>query len=615
MHSLGHDQQTYTSLKNALLKKYQCTAQEYAKNFRQATPLESQDIDSFVTRLKMLFDAWIDLDGCKDKSFHQLRDLILRDQLYRSLDEEVVTFVKERTPKTVEEVLDIIYSYVDAHPSKPLGKRFNVGNASLSKTINASDNHYKDNKPEFVTHEKTYNGNYSNRYNQDHSPNFRENRWSRRDFNGTRRRYNSSHWHDRRTSSPPRSNDYNRQWNSRNNYYSPQGRPSFRPQNEAHVSAALSTKNNRGLPLYQCTIGNIAATCLRDTGSNVNAVSSQFVNHKQYTGRYSNCTMFDGSSKTFPIAKIRVDTPFISGVIDVLVIGNPITDLIIGNGEHVANSALQNNVFTCAAFIGNEEIPTSCRETKQRDLHPISETPLDTRNTPVKKIHQTTDNSPKIVEGKRRREDKVSIVSFLLSWFILLSSSLNFYKIARLISIFTLLSLIQFSFTTTMQENIFEPKATFIRERHAIHRGLNSRLPDTSTCYLHRTIDNFVYHHQIYSEYNFSNVLEASHLLTTTDRSLEDNKIRLLNAISIIDWQFITLLDKLCNKLSINDYRQLPFKALQTCTKLMQLEHTSCFNSTRSAFIHTMVHILINVLFTFLPLMTYLLSENHVISH
>ncbi|RUS78141.1 hypothetical protein EGW08_014089, partial [Elysia chlorotica] len=157
---------------------------------KQATPLESQDIDSFVTRVKMLFDAWIELDGCEAKTFDQLRDLMIREQLYRSLDDDLVVFIRERTPKNIEELISIVHTYVGAHPDKTLGKRFNVGNVAYNKGATTTNTH---------------------------------------------------------------------------------------------------------------------------------------------VGRYTSCTMFDGSARKFPIAKINVSTPFITGVIEALVIEHPITDLIIGN--------------------------------------------------------------------------------------------------------------------------------------------------------------------------------------------------------------------------------------------------------------------------------------------
>ena len=349
LHSLGHDQQNYTTLKNALLKKYQCTALEYSKNFRQATPLESQDIDSFVTRVKMLFDAWIELDGCEAKTFDQLRDLMIREQLYRSLDDDLVVFIRERTPKNIKELISIVHTYVGAHPDKTLGKRFNVGNVAYNKgattTSTVSGRQYNDKPP----HNKntSQRGNKIN-YEQARTTGYDKERRSRRDnysddnFRyGPRNHYRtrSYHGYDPRMAPSRYGNKHRdqRHWHNNQDYF--RGQPRYEHRNNAHISAALNTNNN-GLPLFPCKINNTSATCLRDTGSNVNAVAARYVNIEQHVGRYTSCTMFDGSARKFPIAKVNVSTPFITGVIEALVIENPITDLIIGNSDSVSDTEL-----------------------------------------------------------------------------------------------------------------------------------------------------------------------------------------------------------------------------------------------------------------------------------
>ena len=122
-------------MKQALLKKFLCTAADYNNKFRNATPLPSEDADAFISRLEMVFDRWVELSEIEKGNYEQLRDLILRDQIYSSLHSDIVMFLKERSPKSVKEIRSLAEKYRTAHPSKPLAKDHSIlANVGVSKT-------------------------------------------------------------------------------------------------------------------------------------------------------------------------------------------------------------------------------------------------------------------------------------------------------------------------------------------------------------------------------------------------------------------------------------------------------------------------------------------------
>ena len=104
LQTLSLEQQNYNYLKQALLKKFLCTAADYNNKFRNAIPLPSEDADAFISRLEMVFDRWVELSEIEKGNYEQLRDLILRDQIYSSLHSDIVMFLKERSPKSVKEI-------------------------------------------------------------------------------------------------------------------------------------------------------------------------------------------------------------------------------------------------------------------------------------------------------------------------------------------------------------------------------------------------------------------------------------------------------------------------------------------------------------------------------
>ncbi|GFO41199.1 reverse transcriptase [Plakobranchus ocellatus] len=132
--TLSVEQQTYACLKQALLKKFLCTAADYNVKFRTAVPTNTEDADAFISRLETVFDKWLELSNIEKGHFEGLRDLILRDQIYASLHKELVMFLKERSPISVKEVRNLADKYRTVHPAKPIAKEFEiVANVGVTK--------------------------------------------------------------------------------------------------------------------------------------------------------------------------------------------------------------------------------------------------------------------------------------------------------------------------------------------------------------------------------------------------------------------------------------------------------------------------------------------------
>ena len=74
---------------------------------------------------------------------------------------------------------------------------------------------------------------------------------------------------------------------------------------------------------------------LRDTGCTAIFISEQFVAYEDLTGKERGVTLADGSTKVCNEAQIKIDTPYISGVVDALVMNNPFADLAVGKFGYV----------------------------------------------------------------------------------------------------------------------------------------------------------------------------------------------------------------------------------------------------------------------------------------
>ncbi|GFO03176.1 reverse transcriptase [Plakobranchus ocellatus] len=91
----------------------------------------------------------------------------------------------------------------------------------------------------------------------------------------------------------------------------------------------------------QAEINGREFSCLRDTGSNVHAISKNKIAESDYISYSAKYRLFDGSVKDFSIARIHAETPFVTGVLEALVVEDPIAHLIIGNHGKVSGSPLK----------------------------------------------------------------------------------------------------------------------------------------------------------------------------------------------------------------------------------------------------------------------------------
>ena len=60
-------------------------------------------------------------------------------------------------------------------------------------------------------------------------------------------------------------------------------------------------------------------------------VKREFVSEKQLTGKVGYMLLIDNTLRRVPVAKIRVDTPYLTGEVEAQCLPDAIYDLIIGN--------------------------------------------------------------------------------------------------------------------------------------------------------------------------------------------------------------------------------------------------------------------------------------------
>ena len=116
--------------------------------------------------------------------------------------------------------------------------------------------------------------------------------------------------------------------------------------------ACLSNENKKCIPLATGKVGENVVEVLRDIGCNGVIVRRELVKEDDFTGSMSYVMAIDRILKEAPIAEIKVDTPYYTGVIQPICLRDPLFDLIIENipGARNPDDPI-SSVETCIAAV------------------------------------------------------------------------------------------------------------------------------------------------------------------------------------------------------------------------------------------------------------------------
>ena len=110
-----------TSLKKALLTRYNYTDDGYRKRFREATQESEETPDQFVIRLKNCLAKWLELSGSSPENIDVLVDLIVKEQFINACSEDFAMYLLGRGPKDLVELTTWAQKYLKAQKEQ-LGK-------------------------------------------------------------------------------------------------------------------------------------------------------------------------------------------------------------------------------------------------------------------------------------------------------------------------------------------------------------------------------------------------------------------------------------------------------------------------------------------------------------
>ena len=99
------DAHNYDVLKQALLKRYSKTPDDFRKKFYGGRQSVDQNAPQFICRLEHWLAQWISLSKI-DETFDGLRELILRGQFLHACSPDLAVFIKEHMPCDLEKMVE-----------------------------------------------------------------------------------------------------------------------------------------------------------------------------------------------------------------------------------------------------------------------------------------------------------------------------------------------------------------------------------------------------------------------------------------------------------------------------------------------------------------------------
>ena len=328
LYGLREENRNYRDLKSALLKRYKCTEDSFRMKFKAALPLQTEDFASFINRISRLFDLWLESAQVKTGDFKQLHELILRDQIYESCHLEMVSFLKERDPKSIDDIRKAAELFISSRPNAKLAKEPKVSSLVAVRQDKKGQ--------EFVTGQH-FSTQFQNRPTESSRPrsqsvprisnndNFNSQgpsqgsygeapRWSRRGTFYGQSSYPS--FRGRGASSRGRftSNQFSR--GGRGYHRGAAGFKQMRNSYHAASSSFMKSPNQqaKALRLFSGTVNGKHCSVLRVTGCNCVGVSKRLLLPDDYLGKKEKCKLFMGEAELDTVA-VHISTPFYKGKI------------------------------------------------------------------------------------------------------------------------------------------------------------------------------------------------------------------------------------------------------------------------------------------------------------
>lgn len=347
-------------LKKALLIRFEMTEDGFRKRFRNCRPEVGETFAQFSMRLARYFERWLDLSKT-DKSYEGLLNLMLKDQFMQSCGKELRLFLRERIPKTIQEVSVLADQFREARGGNiiPLISRSkkhesrdksmpDASSGTVSQSSKSKENVLKGKrdkqcflcnktghfayecklKQKVLAMEAAASGDRGSQPETYDKPNRGSIRGRGRGQRGSFRGRGTGH------AMVVKETEAKETMLSPDNVSCSILTPTI-TERTAILSSACENQifHPPRMPVSQGKVNGHVVTLLRDTGCSGVVIKRDLVSDDQLNGKTQLCILIDGTKLTAPVANVFIDTPYYTGNVEAWCMNNPVYDLVLGNIE------------------------------------------------------------------------------------------------------------------------------------------------------------------------------------------------------------------------------------------------------------------------------------------
>ncbi len=350
------DQKNYDRVKEALLRRYLLTEDEYRKQFFFTKVEVGETPSQFITRTSRLFDKWVESTKIT-QDYQNLRSLMVREQFLRKCHADLAAYLREKKIHEISELAETTQRYLDAHGgtmfdrSRDRKKGEQKASVSNPKTLGKGE--------EMKLCGICKKGGHRE-----------ENCWFKKEGassqtgveqKGSIKRCFKCRSTDHVIKDCPRKNevgsvalitdecscvkthkgcicvcevlrDVGVEANT-SNVVEKDGRSYVVHDGSCEKSVKICKCSK--FPISKGSVNDTEVVLMRDSGCSSVVVSSKLVETDQYTGEYKDCMLIDGTVRRLPVAVVNIDCVYVRGRVEALVVKTPVFDLIIGNAPRV----------------------------------------------------------------------------------------------------------------------------------------------------------------------------------------------------------------------------------------------------------------------------------------
>ncbi|XP_062584037.1 uncharacterized protein LOC134245806 isoform X2 [Saccostrea cucullata] len=364
----------YAALKTALLRRFEKTEDGFREYFRRCRPEVGETFTQFAVRLGSYLDRRIEF-GKVNKTYNGLYDLVLRDQFISICNRDLSLFLKERIPKSIEEMCMLADQFKEARHVNILTLVSSSKKETTFENRNPVSARDQRSQKEQVP-PKTICQSFSQQKKT--GKDIRCYKCSRLGHIASQCKQSSS-----KNQSFAVKADTSSESGSSLKEHKDSGKCSaftsitststFSMANSSDLltTSACSIANfSDQMPVCVGEINDQSVQVLRDTGCNGVIVRRSLVHDDQLTGDHQVCVLADGSKIETPIAKVNVDTPYFVGEVNAWCLHAPLYPLIIGNIPHARDPHDPNKDWKPSAV--NAVVTRQQKRMEGKKIKPLS---------------------------------------------------------------------------------------------------------------------------------------------------------------------------------------------------------------------------------------------------